>query len=151
MHVHAGGGGVFAYLQADDPQPIAILRRPLIVFPRSPPAATDVHPSLASAQLGPPPPMPQHSQHPWQPFPMPTAPVAPPSALPAAPPQNIGYAPGGWCPMPNYYPHPRNRIQSVTLRAHGHPISRTTWGPYGHGDEDSETAKPDKFTGRDPA
>jgi len=52
--------------------------------------------------------------------------------------------------LPNYYPALRNHIQSVyPLGAHGHPTSSTTQVHMVHGDEDSKTAKPDKFTGRD--
>src|SRR5882724_7641786 len=74
--------------------------------------------------------MPQVQPAPSAPFPVPHAPVAPPFSPPAAPPQPypVGYPPGPWPPYQQNYT-----------------------GPYGHGDEDSETAKPDKFTGRDPS
>jgi len=47
--------------------------------------------------------------------------------------------------------HPCNRIQSVTPWGPWPPYQQNYTGPYGHGDEDSETAKPNKFTGRDPS
>src|SRR5882724_8425620 len=122
-------------------------RRPLVA-PQQRPTYTPVWPA---AQSGPPPPIPQAQPAPSAPFPMPPAPVAPPFAPPAAPPQNISYAPGGWGPMPNYYPAPAQLYPIGYPPGPWPPYQQNYTGPYGHGDEDSETAKPDKFTGRDPS
>jgi len=71
---------------------------------------------------------------------------APPAAMPT-PPQYDGYPPGRWGKIPNYYLAP---VQPYPI---GYPLG--PWLPYqqyytgkhGHIEEDSETAKPDKFTG----
>src|SRR5882724_5295896 len=108
-------------------------------------------PVWPAAQSGPPPPMPPTQPAPSAPFPMPPAPVAPLFSPPAAPPQNVGYAPGGWGPMPNYYPAPAQPYPIGYPPGPWPPYQQNYTGPYGHGDEDSETIKPDKFTGRDPS
>src|SRR5882724_6850347 len=118
-----------------------------LVAPQQRPTYTPVWPA---AQPGPLPPMPQAQPAPSAPFPMPPAPVAPPFAPPAAPPQNVSYAPGGCGPMPNYYPAPAQLYPIGSPPGLCPPYQQHYTGPYGHGDEDSETAKPDKFTGRDP-
>jgi len=105
-------------------QPIAILRRPLIVFLGPPRSDPTVHPVWPAAQLGHRRRCPRHSQAPLAPFPMPTAPVAPPISLPAAPPQKHRLRPGGWCPAMPTTPRTHATVsKSVTLRAHGHPIA----------------------------
>src|SRR5882724_7777088 len=116
------------------------------VAPQQRPTYTPVWPAV---QSGPLPPMPQTQPAPSAPFPMPPAPVAPPFAPPAAPPQNVGYAPGGWGPMPNYYLVPVQPYPIGYPPGPWPPYQQNYTGPYGHGDEDSETAKPNKFTGRD--
>ena len=82
---------------------------------------------------------------------MPPVPV-PPVTPPAAPPQYFSYLPGGWGLMPNYY------LASAQPNTISYPLG--PWppyyqqyyaGPHGHVEEDSETAKPDKFTGQDPS
>src|SRR5882724_3222940 len=55
---------------------------------------------------------------------------------------------GAWCTL-TIWPL-CNHTRSAIHRAHGHPPSSTTAGPQGHGKEDSEMAKPNKFTGREP-
>src|SRR5882724_4732461 len=94
--------------------------------------------------------MPPTQPAPVAPFPMPPTPVAPPFALPAAPPLNVSYAPGGWGLMPNYYPARTQPYPIGYPPGPWPPYQQHYTGPYGHGDEDSETAKPDKFTGQDP-
>src|SRR5882724_9146027 len=118
------------------------------VAPQQRPTYTPVWPAM---QSGPPPPMPQAQPAPSAPFPMPPTPVAPLFAPPAAPPQNIGYAPGGWGPMPNYYPAPMQPYPISYPPGPWPPYQQNYTGPYGHGGEDSETAKPEKFTGWDPS
>src|SRR5882724_7698687 len=95
-------------------------------------------PVWPAAQSGPPPPMPQAQPAPSAPFPMPPAPVAPLFSPPAAPPQNVGYAPGGWGPMPNYYPAPAQPYPISYPPGPWPPYQQNYTGPYGHGDEDSE-------------
>ena len=115
-------------------------------------------PAWPAAQSGPLPLMPPTQPAPSAPFPVPPAPVmpfmlpfqAPPVTPPVVPPQHFSYPPGGWGLMPNYHPAP------VQLYPIGYPLG--PWppyqqyyaGPHGHGEEDSETAKPHKFTGWDP-
>src|SRR5882724_8099567 len=93
--------------------------------------------------------MPQAQPAPSAPFPMPPTPVAPPFAPPAAPPQNVGYAPGSLGPMPNYYLAPTQPYPISYPLGRWPPYQQNYTGPYGHGDKDSETAKPDEFTGQD--
>src|SRR5882724_8578787 len=120
----------------------------LLAAPQQRPTYIPVWPA---AQSGPPPPMPPMPPAPLAPCPVPPAPVAPPVSLPVAPPQNIGYAPGGWGPMPNYYPAPMQPYPIGYPPGLWPPYQQNYMGPYVHGDEDSQTAKPDKFTGRDPS
>src|SRR5882724_11703412 len=116
--------------------------------PQQQPTYTPVWPA---AQLGPPPPMPSTQPAPSAPFPVPPTPVAPQVVPPAVPPPHFSYTPGGWGPMPNHYPAP---VQPYPI---GYPPD--PWPPYqqyyaglqGHGEKDSEMAKPDKFTGREPS
>jgi len=54
QHFHAGGEE-YCVPTGRRLRPIAILRRPLIFLPRSPPAADHVHPVWPAAQSGPPP------------------------------------------------------------------------------------------------
>src|SRR5882724_8489734 len=97
-------------------------------------------PTWSAAQSGPLPLMP----------PTQAAPAATPVTPPTAPPQHFGYPPGGWGLMPNYY------LATAQPYPIGYPLG--PWPPYqqyyaghpSHGDEDSETAKPNKFTGREP-
>src|SRR5882724_8591480 len=80
-----------------------------------------------------------------------TAPAATPVTPPMAPPQHFGYPPGGWGQLPNHYPAP---VQPYLI---GYPLG--PWPPYqqyyagpqGHSEEDSEMAKPEKFTGQEPS
>ena len=115
--------------------------------PQQRPTYTPVWPAV---QSGPPPPMPPTQPAPSAPFPVPAAPVAPQVALPAVPPQHFGYAPGGWGPVPNYYPAPAQLYPISYPPGPWPPYQQYYAGPQGHGEEDSKTAKPDKFTGRDP-
>src|SRR5882724_8195938 len=106
-------------------------------------------PTWSTAQSGPPPPMPQAQPAPPAPFsaPMPASPVAPP----VAPPQHLSYPPGSWGPMPHHYQ------AAAQLYPIGYPLG--PWspyqqhyaGPHRHFEEDSKTAKPNKFTGWDPS
>src|SRR5882724_5232622 len=103
------------------------------------------------AQLGPPPPMPLTQPAPSAPFPVPPAPVAPQVFPPAVPPQYFGYAPGGWGPEPNHYLAPAQPYPIGYLLGLWPPYQQYYAGPQGHGEEDSETAKPNKFTGWEPS
>jgi len=82
---------------------------------------------------------------------VPPAPVTPQVALSAVPPQHFGYAPGSWGPVPNYYLAPAQPYPIGYLPGPWPPYQQYYAGPQGHSEEDSETAKPDKFTGRDPS
>src|SRR5882724_2959090 len=104
-------------------------------------------PAWLAAQSGPLPPMPLTQSALTTPFPVPPTPIVPP----VAPPQYFGYPLGGRGPMPNYYPAPAQLYPIGYPPGPRPPYQQNYMGPYGHGDEDSETAKPDKFTGRDPS
>src|SRR5882724_2039873 len=113
-------------------------------------------PVWPAAQSGPPPSMPPPPMPPTQPappapFPVPPAPFAPQVAPPAAPPQHFGYALGGWGPVPNYYPAPAQPYPIGPPPGPWPLYQQYHAGPQGHSEEDSETAKPDKFTGREPS
>src|SRR5882724_3425661 len=108
-------------------------------------------PVWPAAQSGPPPPMPLTQPATLAPFPVPPAPVTPQVVLPAVPPPHFGYAPGGWGPMPNHYPAPAQPYPISYLPGPWPPYQQYYAGPQGHGKEDSEMAKPDKFTGREPS
>jgi len=111
--------------------PIAPQQRPTYVPPWPP------------AQSGPFPPMP-----PAQPAPM--APVPVPLAPPGAPPQ-AAYPPGWGAPMPPYGYAPTQPYPNAYPPVYWPPYLPHFVAPQGSLDEDSETAKPDKFTGRDPS
>jgi len=123
-------------------------------FPATPQQWLTYVSAWPAVQLGPPPLMALTQPAPLAPVLVPPAlvvPLVPPfQAPPVAPPQHFGYPPGSWGQMPNYYPAP---AQPYLI---GYPPG--LWPPYqqyytghpGHGDEDSETAKPDKFTGQEP-
>src|SRR5882724_9590279 len=85
------------------------------------------------------------------PFPVPPAPVMPPVVLPAVPPPHFGYTPGGWGHVPNHYPAPAQPYPIGYPLGLWPPYQQYYAGPPGHGDEDSETTKPDKFTGQEPS
>src|SRR5882724_12460974 len=89
-----------------------------------------------------------HQVPPFQapPAPMPVPPVAPP----AAPPQHFSYPPGSWGLVPNYYLAPAQLYLIGYPPGLWPPHQNYYTGPHGHGEEDSETAKPDRFTGWDP-
>ena len=104
-------------------------------------------PTWSAMQSGPLPPMP-----PTQAATVAT-PVAPPMAPPTASHQHLGYPPGSWGQMPNYYPAPAQPAQPyLTSYPPGlwPPYQQYYAGPPSHSDKDSETAKPDKFTGQEP-
>src|SRR5882724_3216244 len=87
---------------------------PYYAFPATPQQRLTYIPAWPAVQSGPLPPMPPTQPAPLAPFPVPPAPVAPlallfqapPVSLPMVPPQHFSYPPGGWGPMPNYYPAP---------------------------------------------
>jgi len=83
------------------------------------------------------------------PAPMPSPPIAPP----AAPPQFFGhpYPLGSWGPMPNYFLAPVQPYLTSYLPGPWPPYQQYYVGQHGHGEEDSEMAKPDKFTGQEPS
>ena len=122
--------------------------RLFLAAPQQRPTYTPVWPA---AQSGPLPPMPPMPPAPPAPFPVPPTPVAPQVAPPAAPPQHVGYTPGSWGLMPNYYLAPAQPYPISYPPGPWPPYQQHYAGQYGHGDEDSETAKPNKFTGRDPS
>ena len=105
----------------------------------------------AAAQSGPPPPMPSTQPAPSAPFPVPPAPVTPQVAPPVVPPQHFSYTPGGWGLVPNYYPAPVQPYPIGYPPGPWPPYQQYYAGPQGHGKEDSEMAKPNKFTGWDPS
>src|SRR5882724_5703454 len=78
-------------------------------------------------------------------------PVAPPTAPPTAPHQHFSYPPGGWGQMPNHYLAPAQPYLISYPPGPWPPYQQYYAGPPGHGNEDSETAKPDKLTGREPS
>jgi len=96
-------------------------------------------PAWPAAQLGPLPLMP-----PTQP-----APVVPAVAPPMVPPQP-SVTPLQLGQMPNYYPAPAQPYRSLSTGPVATLPAVLCRAP-GHGNEDSETAKPDKFTGREPS
>src|SRR5882724_2813080 len=103
-------------------------------------------PVWPATQSGPPPPMPPTQPAPPAPVPVPPAPFTPQVAPPAVPPQHFGYAPGGWGPVPNYYPALAQLYPISYPPGPWPPNQQYYTGPQGHSEEDSETAKPDKFT-----
>ena len=121
------------------------------LFSATPQQRLTYTPVWPATQSGPPPLMLPIQPAPMAPFPVPPTPVMLLVALPAVPPQHFGYAPGGWCPMPNYYPAPVQPYLISYLPGPWPPYQKYHAGPYGHSEEDSEMAKPDKFTGRDPS
>src|SRR5882724_10411703 len=116
--------------------------------PQQRPMYTPVWPA---AQSGPLPPMPTIQPAPSAPFLVPPIPVAPPVAPPAAPPQHVSYTPGGWGPMPNYYLAPMQPYPTSYPLGPWPSYQQHYTGPQGNGEEDSEMAKPDKFTGQEPS
>src|SRR5882724_3289709 len=84
------------------------------------------------------------------PFPVPPTPVVPQVVLPAVPPPHFGYTPGGWGHVPNHYPAPAQPYPVGYPPGLWPPYQQYYAGPHGHGKEDSETAKPNKFTGWEP-
>src|SRR5882724_4275659 len=109
--------------------------------------------------------MPLAQPVPTAPFPVPPAPVgpfpqalpapmpAPPVAPPVAPPQFFGhpYPQGSWGLMPNYFPAPAQLYPISYPPGPWPPYQQYYMGQHGHVEEDSKTAKPDKFTGWDPS
>ena len=53
--------------------------------------------------------------------------------------------------MPNYYLAPAPLYLICYLPGLWPPYQQYYAGPHGHGEEESKTAKPDKFTGQDPS
>jgi len=114
---------------------------PFHPIPAAPQQRLIYMPTWSAAQSGPLPLMP----------PTHAAPVATPVAPPMAPPQHFGYPPGIWGQMPNYYPAPAQPYLIGYPPGPWQPYQQYYTGHPSHGDEDSETAKPDKFTGREPS
>src|SRR5882724_10514352 len=123
---------------ANNPPPAPF--HPFLAAPQQQPIYV---PTWSAAQLGPLPPMPLTQAAPA------ATPVAPPMAPPMAPHQNFGYPPGSWGQMPNYYPAPAQLYPISYPLSPWQPYQQYYAGPPSHGDKDSETAKPDKFTGRE--
>jgi len=151
MQVHTGGGGVSAHILADDLDSEQCPICPHRLFSATPQQQPSYTPVWPATQLGPPPPMPPTQPANLPPFPMPPTPVAPQVVLPAVPPLHFGYAPGGWGPVPNNYPAPGQPYLISYLPGLWPPYQQYYEGPQGHGEEDSKTAKPNKFTGREPS
>src|SRR5882724_4699834 len=90
------------------------------------------------------------SWHPWHQFQCHPLQLCPsrhhqwhhPSTL--VPPRQLGQ-------MPNYYPAPAKLYPICYPPGTWPPYQQYYAGSHGHGEEDSETAKPDKFTGQDPS
>src|SRR5882724_6029377 len=89
---------------------------------------------------------------------MPAPPAAPPATMhmppvtpPVAPLQHFNYHPGGWGPIPHYYPAPAHLYPIRYPPGSWPPYQQLYAGPHEHFEEDSEMAKPDKFTGQDPS
>src|SRR5882724_7761643 len=61
------------------------------------------------------------------------------------PPQHFSYAPGGWGPVPNHYLAPVQLYPISYPPGPWPPYQKYYTGPQGHSEEDSATAKPDKF------
>jgi len=142
------------------------LQPPALIAPQ--PRLTYV-PPWPPAQLGPLPPMPSAQPAPMAPAPVPLVPVAPPQAFypapPVAPPQVVypvppgappavpphvigqGYPPGWGAPMPPYGHAPVQPYLNAYPPAYWPPYLPHYAAPQGGFDEDSEMAKPDKFTG----
>jgi len=107
------------------------------------------------------PPMPPMQPVPMAPAPVPLMPVAPPQAFyiappvtpPAMPPQFVGqgYPPGGGALMPQYGHAPVQPYPNTYPPAYWPPYLLHYMAPQGGFNKDSETAKPNKFTGRDPS
>src|SRR5882724_9346811 len=130
-------------------------------------------PPWPPVQLGPLPPMPSAQPAPMAPAPVPLVPVAPPQAFypappvaplqviypvppgapPAMPPQVVGqgYPPGWGAPMPPYGHAPVQPYLNAYPPAYWPPYLPHYAAPQGGFNEDSEMAKPDKFTGWDPS
>src|SRR5882724_3645361 len=113
--------------------------RPPIPFPQALPAPMPAPPM---------PVVPPMAFYQVPPAPMPAPPVAPP----VAPPQFFGqaYLPGGWALMPNYFLSPAQPYLISYPPGPWPPYQEYYVGQQGHVDEDSEMAKPNKFTGWDP-
>src|SRR5882724_7982695 len=116
-------------------------------------------PMWLTVQSGPLPPMPLAQPAPpalffqAPPAPMLVPPATPPAAMPVppvAPLQYFGYPPGGWGLMPNYYLAPAQPYLIGYPPGPWPPYQQHYVGLHGQIKEDSEMAKPDKFTGRDP-
>src|SRR5882724_11436564 len=106
-------------------------------------------PTWSAVQLGPLPLMPPTQAAPAA---TPVAPpMEPPMAPPTAPHQHFGYPPGRWGQMPNYYPAPAQPYPIGYPLDPWPPYQQHYAGPQGHRAEDSETAKPNKFTGQEPS
>src|SRR5882724_10911809 len=116
------------------------------LFSATPHQQQSYAPVWPAAQSGPPPLMPPTQPAPPAPVPVPPTPFTPQVAPPAVPPQHFGYAPGGWGPVPNYYPALAQLYPISYPPGPWPPNQQYYTGPQGHSEEDSETAKPDKFT-----
>jgi len=81
---------------------------------------------------------------------MPAPPATPPAAM-HAPLQHFSYPPGGWGLMPHYYQAPAQPYLISYPLGPWPPYQQHYAGQHGHVEEDSKTAKPNKFTGWDPS
>jgi len=113
---------------------------PFHPIPAAPQQQLNYVPTWSAVQSGPLPLMPLTQAAPA------ATPVAPPMALP----QHFGYPPCSWGQMPNYYLAPAQPYLISYPPGLWPPYQQYYTGHPGHGDEDSETAKPDKFTGQEP-
>jgi len=125
MHVHAGRGGVLAHHQADDLDPSNAPSTLITAF-WPPLSSDDVHPSLAGSTVRATAPMPPMPPAPPATCLVPPAPVMPPVALPAAPPQNISYALAAGVRCPTTTPAPVQPYPICYPLGPWHPTSRTT-------------------------
>jgi len=148
MHVHAGRGGYLCTFRPMTSTPSNAPSTPHHLFSATP-SSTDAHPVWPAAQSGPPPPMPPIAASTLDTISSATR-SSHTSGGPASSTTSAHrLCPGGWGPMPNYYPAPAQPYPTGYPSGHGHPTS-STHRSTGHREEDSETAKPDKFTGREP-
>jgi len=112
-------------------------------------------PAWLTALLGPLPPMPLTQSAPPAPFPVPPTPVMPPCQHPQSYHQRHHHStlvtPWWLGPMPNYYLAPAQPYPNSYLLGPWPPSQQYYAGLHGHIKEDSETAKPKKFTGQDPS
>ena len=120
-------------------------------FPAAPQQQPTYVPIWLAVQSGPLPHMPLTQSTLPTLFPVPPTPIAPLTPVPpVAPPQYFSYPPGSGGPMPNYYLAPAQPYMIGYPLGPFPPYQQYYAGPHGHAKEDSEMAKPDKFTGQDP-